>query len=334
MKHYRNNFLAAVPCVLSACMIAGCTENHGSSPEIIGEKVPVSISIPVNDLSASLSKVTTTDGEAAVNNVQVFVFRNDGVLDAYGKSETASVEVDCTVGEKNIVAVVNAPDLLNVTSLDGFNAAKSQLSDNSTGNFVMTGAKSATITSADNELTINVKRLVARVSISKITNALSAEQYAGTPIVINKIYLSNVAGDRLYSSASVPSLWLNMSGSFSDCPGLLSDSGISASIADGSSYTTPHYYYCYPNPTAEDSTAEIWSPRFTRLVVEASILGKTYYYPVSIGNIEQNHTYDIEELIITRLGSDDPDVPVSAGTISLTITVSDWEEGTSSTVTI
>ena len=261
--------------------------------------MPVSISIPVNDLSASLSKVMTTDGEAAVNNVQVFVFRNDGALDAYGKSETASVEVDCTVGEKSIVAVVNAPDLLNVTSLDGFNAAKSQLSDNSTGNFVMTGAKSATITSADNELTINVKRLVARVSISKITNALSAEQYAGTPIVINKIYLSNVAGDRLYSGASVPSLWLNMSGSFSDCPGLLSDSGISASIADGSSYTTPHYYY-----------------------------------PVSIGNIEQNHTYDIEELIITRLGSDDPDVPVSAGTISLTITVSDWEEGTSSTVTI
>lgn len=317
----------------AVCLCAGCTEKNtvtvsGSAED---DKVPVSVSIPV---LPPVSKVLTTDGENAVNSLQVFVFRKDGTLDAYGKSNASEVQLNCTVGDKDIVAAVNAPDLTYVASMSDFRNAKSELSDNAPGNFVMTGSVPFSISEADNEIPVSVRRLVARLGIRKITNALSAEQYASTPIRIDKIYLTNVAGDRLYSGPSAPSVWLNKSENASECPDLLSSGDLNTSVSAKETYSVPHYFYCYPNSVSSDSSEEVWTPRFTRLVVEATILGKTYYYPVNMENIEANHTYDIEELKITRLGSSDPDVPVSLGSVSLTITVSDWETGASSTVTI
>jgi hypothetical protein len=99
-----------------------------------------------------------------------------------------------------------------------------------------------------------------------------------------------------------------------------------------------------------------WSPRHTKLVIETEYQGKTYYYAIPIVEIvapdgaawsaypilppddanyaaqaaaykglRANRSFEIEELVLTRLGSTNPDEPVMAADVTLTVSVNDWE---------
>ncbi len=297
-------------------------------------RVDVSVSVPVPD-----TKLTSVGDESGINDLQLFVFREDGVIEAYQTAESSRITLDCTAGEKEFIAVVNAPDLSHVQSRSQLMSESSALADNSPGDLVMCGSATGNVPSnaggdAETDVSITVSRLVARVSVRKITNAITAPAYSSLPLSVKAIYLSNVAGDCRYMSSVTPGTWLNKMGARTDLPSLLSSGTLSGSIANGSSYSTAHYFYCYPNPVASDSSAETWSPRQTRLVVETQLGGKTYYYPVTLPGIEANHTYDIEELKITRLGSSSPDVPVDISDVAVSITVKPWDKGSSTTVSI
>ena len=293
------------------------------------ERVPVRVSV-----SGTGTKVTDVGNEAAINNLQVFAFRSDGTLDAYSSYEGKELTLDCTVGQREFVAVANAGDLSKITTRSQLQSARSKLEDNSVSGLVMTGSASKTLAESKNTVSISVSRLAARVSIRKITNGITIPGYASVPLVVKGIYLTNVAGDRPYVGSGTPSVWLNKLGNQGDFPLLLHSGTLSASVSKGNSYSTAHYFYCYPNTTSSDSSSSSWTPRYTRLVVEASLSGKTYYYPVSIPTIEANHTYDITELKITKLGSSSADQPVKTGSMTVTIQVKDWEKGSSTTVTI
>ena len=67
--------------------------------------------------------------------------------------------------------------------------------------------------------------------------------------------------------------------------------------------------------------------RKTRIVVTATIGGTKYYYPVLIDFPARNSAYTVE-LTITGLGSTDPDKPVEKGSITATVTVDPWQNGT------
>lgn len=120
-----------------------------------------------------------------------------------------------------------------------------------------------------------------------------------------------------------------------------------------------HVFYVMPNNVPwgydHDSDAgtddifgpfggDTWSPRHTKLVVviEYGSPAQTYYYPIPIAEngvypmgksgddgtgyagIKANHSYEIEELELTRLGSVNPDEPVLPADVNFTITVTDW----------
>ena len=156
------------------------------------------------------------------------------------------------------------------------------------------------------------------------------------------IYLINVNGSCPYSQVSTAStdngLWYNRQKYVSgECNALISDRfdspvTLQLSADTVTPYTTSHYLYCYPNPTATDSSADSWSHRYTRLVVETTLAGKTYYYPVNIPAPAANTLYQITNMKITGLGSDSPDKLVEKGTISVSITVTDWSTGFSKEV--
>ena len=93
----------------------------------------------------------------------------------------------------------------------------------------------------------------------------------------------------------------------------LYDAVTDGQVADGESYRTEHFFYCYPNETATK----------TRLVIEAEIGGYTYYYPLTLDEVAANTAYTYN-LTITRLGSDSPNVPVADGAVNFTVTVKDW----------
>lgn len=328
----------------TVCMLlvaAGCSKENVVGDIAGASAFPLEISVS----GPSVKSVGIQD-EAKVNSLQIYVFRGDGTLEAYGKAKANTVVTQCTSGSKSVVALANAPDIADILSRAALDARISDLKENAPGAFVMYGSTEAEVSASSGTVTVPVTRMVARLSIQKITNRLELPQYAGTSIQIKRIYLVNAAGSMKYGdtayeaksyagSGYVPSVWYNTGAcnGDGDLPDLLNSRELpSASASPSEPYSVAHYFYCYPNPVTEDSSSG--AARFTRLVVEASIDGKLCYYPISIPGIKNNHTYNISELIITHIGSDSPDVPVSYSQVSFSITVNPWQEGSDTSVTI
>lgn len=139
-------------------------------------------------------------------------------------------------------------------------------------------------------------------------------------------------------------LWLNRN---------LAAAGVS--IAEDTSATTDveSTFYVMPNsvPWGTGSPAtygpvggDTWTPRHTNLVIETEYAGKTYYYSIPVaGNgatgypigkdgdtgsdyqgLLANYSYEINELVLTRLGTTSPDEPVLPAMVNVQITVKPW----------
>lgn len=172
--------------------------------ENAGEKTEMTVNV---DCGQFTKAGIVAENEKKVNNVQIFVFRKDGELDAYASSETSSgIKISCTTGDKDIVAIVNAPDLKSYSTKADLLTAKSLLADNSLENFVMTGEKTDQPISAEEVVTIEVKRLVARVAVNKITPNFTSPAYRDMEFKVVRIYAVNVVGDLCYSGSSEPTL--------------------------------------------------------------------------------------------------------------------------------
>ncbi|MCI1786319.1 MAG: fimbrial protein [Bacteroidales bacterium] len=283
------------------------------------KKATVNINISNN---AYCTKGTDISQEKTISSLQVFVFRIGGSLDISGKSETSSINLSCTTGDKTIYALVNAPDL-NVSTEAEFLSSYSSLSENDPEkSFIMIGSTNSSIT-ANTTLEIDVKRISSRVVIKKIETSFTSAVYKTTPFTIKKIYLINVAADYQYSVPAPPTKWLNKMKNDNEAPSLTSET-INQKIENGNSYTVPHYFYAYPNPTLEDNSDPKWTARHTRLVIEATLGDVTYYYPVTLPEMECNKSYEITNLTITRPGSANPDKPVIFYDNDFSIKITDW----------
>ncbi len=318
---------------------AACTKNLDNPSETggvvpgEGETVTLSVCVPLG-ASSKASGSAASSGESALQTVQVFVFNSvSGNLEAYKSVASASVDLTCTKGAKTIAALVNGAALSSVKTLDELSGIVSLLSENSAGAFVMFGTTNQTI-DTDTAVSVEVARLAAKVVIKKISNKMSMSQYQSSPISVKGIYLINVAGDAEFSGDYAPDLWLNQSKNSVTADNLYCEKPSSLNINYNDSDASGHYFYCYPNPTEDDSTASEWSARHTRLVVEATIAGQTCYYPITLPAISANTVYTIGELSITMIGTDSPDVVDAKGSAKFTITVAPWSEYEVGDVTI
>ena len=78
-------------------------------------------------------------------------------------------------------------------------------------------------------------------------------------------------------------------------------------------------------------------PHYQHLLAAVSepvnrLISTCHYYPVNIPTPAANTLYQITNMKITGLGSDSPDKLVEKGTISVSITVTDWSTGFSKEV--
>ena len=308
--------------LLTLTLLSSCTKEF--KDEIIPKnpkKVKLEISIP---------QVTTKSGtESSVESLQIYVFKKDGKLDAYAKFTDDSRTLSCTTGEKDIVAIVNAPDISNVANKVALQNNLSALEDNTPTALVMYGEINKNIR-VDSNIEIPVTRLAARISIKKITKNFTSTYYQNKQMMVTNIFLVNAVGSVKYSGETDPTTWYNKGKYISNPADDLLYENINKVVSNGSTLTQTYSFYTYPNPT----TTETGENKFTRLAVEVTLDSKTYYYPITIEGIQSNHTYDITELIITRLGSDSPDIPVSSTDATFNISVKEWIEGSSTTETI
>ncbi len=325
-------FLAAAA---ATAALAGCIRNLETvtARDNSAETAELNVNIPVDGLTKASGTVSETD-ENTLASVQVFVFTDAGNLEAYKSAASGTLDISCTRGDKIVAALVNAPAAGDVTKLTELRARTTALADNAAKSFVMYGQKEVQVNAASVSVTLEVQRFAAKVVIQKITNRMTLPQYQSAPVEITGIYLINVAGNASLAGSGVPSLWLNKKQNEVTAEGLYYEKPSSPDIAYNSSESAGHYFYCYPNPTVADNTDGTWSPRHTRLVVEANVGGNRCYYPITLPVVSANTVYTIGELTITRLGTDTPDVETVMGGASFTISVAPWNLENVDSVTI
>lgn len=284
----------------------------------------------------------------------VFVFNADGDLeDTRTVSETYSypvtVDLKLTRGGKTVAAVVNMPssDAASITTLAALHAYRFKMSNdlNVAGGkyFQMVGETAVTVGDSPVSATLSVKRVAARVVLRTLYNSFA-------DMKINRIYLSNVAGDWCSDAPATVSTWYNVQGR---------SDRTRSHIIDGSTYTaglpeltyldsgsylyinssksfTASPLYCYPNPvkTSSGGYTSSFSGEYTNLVVDVTLLsnGATAYYLVPLNQttatypIEGNYSYTVDLKIYSK-GSDDPNTPVSGQGVSADIYIQDWYSG-------
>ena len=320
-------FLAAVAATL--CTVA-CNKNMDTQinevPNPANEQERFELKVQVRsggDLVQTKSTTITPASEVIVNNLQVFVFRGDA-LDAYGKvTGEDEITLSCTGGERQVYALVNCPDLSAISTKTALLAASSQLSGNGPTSFQMIGHQDEVDLPDDSPVTIDVHRLAARVVIKKISRDFTVSALAAKSLTIDQIFITNVAGDINYGETASPSVWYNKM-AYSNEQALFTYDAPASSLANAASYSTAHSFYAYPNPTVGDAEAGSWSARHTRLVVKTTLGTDVYYYPITLPVLQANKSYEIEELILTRPGSDNPDKPVSFQDCTFQLNVVDW----------
>lgn len=318
---------------LSAALFCSCNKTLTTpSPK----EAPSEVSLTISADFPSTKSVNKSDDERTVNNLQVYVFNASGTrLEAYGTAQSSSLSLSVVTGEKLIAAVTNFRPTTDVTTIDALRAKVSDLDENATSSFVMFGSLNETIT-ASTSVVVPVRSLAARVLIKKITNNMQIPQYQNVPVIVTGIFLINVGGEsNIGCSLGANAIkYYNKRDNNGDVSSLLSKT-LNSSLSKGASYSVESRFYCYPNPAATDNFSETWCPRFTRLVVQTSIDNQTFYYPISLKNgVAANNSYEVKELVITRLGAEIPDTDIMQGAATFTVDVLPWTDVDMDVVTI
>lgn len=267
-------------------------------------------------IDALQTKMSGAGAESFINNVQIFAFREDGLLETYYNGDDNEGVLRLSTGDKEIRVVVNGPNLGNsITSLSALENTLSMYTENNSNNFVMVGSTDASIP-GDTEISLLVHRLMSKVMLKKITTAFTSPVYTNAGFTVDGIYLTNVAQKCKFFAAYTPDSW------YSGTLNLMSDKPLSISFSGNESKSQNYMYYVYPNDPSASSTQ-------TRLVIEATLgsFGKQYY-PIDLGKLESNKVYTISDVVITRPGTSSPDIPISSDELEYFIGVAEWDSST------
>lgn len=328
--------------IIAALALTVCACQKENQCKSCNERKPVEVTVNINGTAMSKSTGNSDTNESKVNDLQILAFDADGQVESYRRVENGmSVTLLASSGEKTIWAVVNAPSLEEISSLGGLESAVTDLADNCMDSFIMTGSVTEELTDGA-VVAITVRRIVARVSVAKITRAFPVTpEYEWKTLKLTGIYLLNVAGSVNYALEGEPASWYNKLQHNDEAVDTFLYDELDMILDDNASYETEHAWYPYPNnvATSVKSLAEeekgVWSPRRSVLCIEVEYDGTTGYYPIELPELQRNKTYIIEEVVITRAPGDKPYDPIDTGSAIVTITVHDWELGLNlGTVTI
>lgn len=279
--------------------------------------------------------------DIGIGRIQVMVYNDDAFrnLDSRlffkpGENFDGKLCVSSGTGNKTFVVACNLPEDFpqweNLLSLNGLGKVRTKLEDESLSSPVLTGYARA---EAGKESRIEVKPLTARIRLDRICCDFRGTAYAFEKIHGLRVYLTNVNADspllpegaegggrRFINNGALNPLDL---AAFRDRSILCRDAGIDVGMDP---LETNLEFLCYSN----SNTEEAFGCPLTRLVVEGSILGKTWYWPIDLckmvdGGIKPGENYDIS-LTILRTGTEDPDLPVKLTEGEIKMEIKQWNE--------
>ena len=268
--------------------------------------------------------------ERRINSVQLYIFGSEGNFLQRITGSGDTFEVITPAGECMFCCFVNSPELPAApSSPEELLGCDSYLWNNSRWSFQMVGTAIAKIDS-DRELEIKVKRIVAKVECV-IRTKFANSHLAGMPFTVHRIYLTNVAGKNNYALTAMQGndgLWYNkMEYRQSSCDELICGTHTDRRMFDGDSLLIRETLYPYPNSNIDCFDRTLWSARKTRLVVEATLGEKLWYYPITMEKTVAN-THYLYDITITREGVEHPEIPITeSGIIETIATIGKWNEG-------
>lgn len=326
--------------LIAACLaVFSCAKDYDGS-----DLGPVKLKMSV--LPAGTKAFVTSGADLWLDDVQIFVFDRDGNIEAYsGEVEPDDdIELEVVPGTKTLWAVGNAPYSLTPDTLEDLESEVFELNDNTLDKLIMSDRKTISVTGSQ-DVEFSLQRLVCKIVLDKVVRDFEEPAYAEIPLIIKKVYLSNVASTtNLLAEAGVPGSFCVQNGVIGELPdnasSLIVDSGLNYTLNEGGTYNVTHTFYAYPNgSTSEITGGQNFTPRRTRLIVQCEYNGQTCYYPVTLpgivsgsrGSLERNKVYHINTLTLTRPGSGDPDQPTgevsSVQDCTFNITVESWSSG-------
>ena len=286
-----------------------------------------------------------------LRSLDVLFFNDDPLrrLDSYQRCDnpSASVSGASRGGPKIVVALANSPsDKYSWADINSYERLMDTMSDYSAedpGAPVMSGIARVD-EGADRACEIALKPLLSRIEVASLSCDFHGRPYEGAVLEDVRIYLTNAGslcpvfcGDKV-----VPGGFLNVGAlNGSDMSRLAFPWMLQAEVESPVGAAVRNLgltFYCYPNTSERDG---LGTP-FTRLVIEGTLLGRRYWYPLDIGRgalglpeMPQGivrgarYRYDIT---ITRRGATSPDSPMETGTVRARLLGEDWQEGGNSTI--
>lgn len=276
---------------------------------------------------------TTTKQEGSTDPATfVFVFEDDpeGRLDTWQRvNPSGEMTLAATSGEKKVAAISGASlseeNWYWIESYDNLLGRKVRLCEEYSYDMTRSGLAEVS-GEMDKSCFIYMRPCSAKISLRSICVDFLGRPYEDSTIEDMKAYLTNVNGEThiFESGTDLPALYLNFSGLDTNDMERMKDPSIIFRNLPENIGVLPHNvdldFYCYPNSIEEES----FGRSFTRLVIEGKIGGRTFYWPINIIGIERDRCY-CYDLAITRIGSDDPDIPVTQEEVRVNLAVEDWE---------
>lgn len=261
--------------------------------------------------------------------LDAFVYEDDSLkrLDAYNIFQTIQgyIGLDSRAGKKKVVLLGNSPikdyEWHQIQSYTAFEELYHDI-ENENINKPFSNSILNIHTGGKGKIDVKLKPFLSRIFIRSIKCNFKGKPYENATLKNVKIYLTNISA-RVYFTQeefSYPIRFVNQ-GRLSDW----AESHIIQSIGKTCLYPKLELF-CFPNTCAQDG---VGTP-FTRLVIEGSIDGQTYYYPINInrnpGNGVERNTEYIFDIIITQTGTNDPDIPIEKEEAKVVLKIEKWKE--------
>lgn len=339
-----------LPAAIMAALTLSCSREDPAREQSIPQNGELLINILPDGIAtkAGTPDISSQSHETRVQKIDIYVFDENGQLNLHHQKENNSlndIRLSVSTGAKKVWAVLNGPTLDGIVRVSDLETALVSMEDNqataSGGTFTMAGSNTCTVTaSGTTPCTITAARFVARIRLTKVKVNLPT---AYGSVDFPSIMLTNVVADRKIGGEAGTGRWINKKGRTDQ--GRIIDGSASAKasaeavtflkwnkhVSNGSQLDLSDQFLCFygfENPATEDRTGTggTFLEEPTRLVLTATISGSTYYYPVTLPNLQRNRAYEVE-LTITGLGSDDPDIVPKRGSVDADITILPWKEG-------
>lgn len=317
-------------CAAGAIM-AGASCNKVTDPQTQeAENQEPQASLTINLLDGTKSTSSSSDKDKTVNNIQVLVFN----MDKGGEAEawTSSTSKDnipsmlVSFGKKEVWAIANCDDdLSRVLSIDDLLSKQYTLDKTNVGSLLMAGKtdEPVNIITSNPSVTIAITHLQSKVTVKKITRQFSTYAQQVKDMTINGVYLINAVGASHFDGV-LSDMWVNKHGHKDNAYDKVLYDAVGQSLANGNSYTTTHCFYPFPNSSTNELTTGDGSNVKTMLVVDCTLGGRPCYYPLwlpkgATETLARDKEYVIEEIVLTRPGSDTPFEPTTSAFLNVVI---------------